>query len=155
MSEFMRGLMVGLIFWACFLISWSSSADELPERPKGYTVQSPRGLVECYPTEEVRKIAEWVTVAEYYHLTSHSQTELLESTRAELTVVSQEAASFESLYKASKDENVRLQMIVVEQQQSYAADERKRKLRAGLTWGSVGVLVVTAVVLGIGWGVSK
>lgn len=155
MSEFMRGMTVGLVFWACFFFSWSSSADELPERPQGYTVHSPKGLVECYPTEEVRKIADWIVFAEYYHLTAHRQTELLESTRAELTVMSQEAASFESLYKAAKNESVRLQLIVGEQQEVYAADERKRKLKAGFTWGSLGLFAVTAVVLGVVLGVTK
>lgn len=154
--EFFQAFFVFTLFWVALLLSWMASADELPDRPKGYTVSSPtRGQAECFPTEEFRKIVLWIETAERYHEANHNLLVLLESTRAELTVVGQESAQFESMWKTSQDEIVRLQLLVVEQQKSFVRDERNRKIRAGLTWGGVSVLVVTAVALGIGWGTDK
>lgn len=153
--DFLTALLIGTLFWTTLLFVWTTSADELPERPQGYTVISPKGQVECFPENELRKIVLWVKTAERLHKANSDLLYLLETTRAELTVVGQDSARFESLYKSSKDEIIRLQLLVIEQQRSYTKEERMRKLRAGVTWGSVSILTITAVVLGVGWGTAQ
>ena len=155
MTNFTKDLLVGLIFWALIALAWSLKADELPEVPEGYTIKTPSGLRECYPTEEFRKIVVWVEIAKHFHHVNHELIVLLDTTRAELTVVGQTSEIRASQLEASYLEVSRLQALVGEQQKEYARAERIRKIKNGLKWGGIGLLAAGTITFGMLWGISK
>jgi hypothetical protein len=153
--NFLKDLILGLIFWALIAFAWSLKADELPEIPDGYTIKTPSGLRECYPTEEFRKIVIWIEIAKHFHYVNHELNVLLDTTKAELTVVGQASEIRASQLEASQLEINRLQALVGEQQKEYARAERIRKIKNGLKWGGIGLLAAGTITFGMLWGISK
>lgn len=155
LTNFIKDLLVGLIFWGLLTLAWSARSDELPDTPEGYTVKTPQGLRECYPTEEFRKIVMWVEIAKHFHFVNHELNVLLDTTRAELTVIGQESEIRAAQLKASQLEVDRLRALVATQQNEYARNEKLRKLKSGFTWGGLALLAAGTLTFGIAWGVSK
>lgn len=154
MSNFLKDLLLGLIFWAIIALAWSVRSDELPEPPQGYTVKSPSGLRECYPTEEFRKIVIWIEIAKHFHYVNHELNVLLDTTRAELTVVGQTSEIRAGQLQASQLEVNRLKALIEEQQREYTRNERNRKINKGLTWSGVGLFAAGTITFGILWGLK-
>jgi hypothetical protein len=155
LTNFLKDLLVGLIFWALIALTWSLKADELPEVPEGYTVKTPSGLRECYPTEEFRKIVIWIEIAKHFHYVNHELNVLLDTTRAELTVVGQTSEIRASQLEASNLEIKRLQALVGEQQKEYARAERIRKIKNGLKWVGIGLFAAGTITFGMLWGLNE
>lgn len=154
MSNFLKDLIVGIIFWAMIILAWSARSDELPEVPQGYTVKSPSGLRECYSTEEFRKIVIWIEIAKHFHYVNHELNVLLDTTRAELTVVGQTSEIRAGQLQASQLEVNRLKALIEEQQREYTRNERNRKIKKGLTWSGVGLFAAGTITFGILWGLK-
>lgn len=154
LTNFLKDLLVGLIFWALIALAWSARSDELPEPPQGYTVKSPSGLRECYPTEEFRKIVIWIEVAKHFHYVNHELNVLLDTTRAELTVVGQTSEIRAAQLEARQLEVNRLKALIEEQQKEYARNERNRKIKKGLTWSGVGLFAAGTITFGVLWGLK-
>lgn len=155
LTNFLKDLLVGLIFWALIALAWSAKSDELPEVPEGYTIKSPSGLRECYPTEEFRKIVIWIEIAKHFHYVNHELNVLLDTTRAELTVVGQTSEIRAGQLQASQFEVSRLKALIEEQQKEYARNERNRKIKKGLTWSGVGLFAAGTITFGLLWGLNK
>lgn len=155
LTNFLKDLLVGLIFWALIALAWVAKADDLPEIPKGSTVKTPSGLKECYPTEEFRKIVIWVEIAKHFHYMNHELDSLLETTREELSVVNQQLDIRNNQFKASQLEMDRLKIIIDEQQKEQARNERIKKIKSGLAWGGIVLLAAGTATFGLMWGVSK
>ena len=155
LTNFLKDLLVGLIFWALIALAWSAKSDELPEVPEGYTIKSPSGLRECYPTEEFRKIVIWIEIAKHFHYVNHELNVLLDTTRAELTVVGQTSEIRAGQLQASQLEVNRLKALIEEQQKEYARNERNRKIKKGLTWSGVGLFAAGTITFGLLWGLNK
>jgi hypothetical protein len=154
MGNFLKDLLLGLIFWAIIALAWSVRSDELPEPPQGYTVKSPSGLRECYPTEEFRKIVIWIEIAKHFHYVNHELNVLLDTTRAELTVVGQTSEIRAAQLDARQLEVNRLKALIEEQQKEYARNERDRKIKKGLTWSGVGLFAAGTITFGVLWGLK-
>lgn len=154
MGNFLKDLLLGLIFWAIIALAWSVRSDELPEPPQGYTVKSPSGLRECYPTEEFRKIVIWIEIAKHFHYVNHELNVLLDTTRAELTVVGQTSEIRAAQLDARQLEVNRLKALIEEQQKEYARNERNRKIKKGLTWSGVGLFAAGTITFGVLWGLK-
>lgn len=154
MGNFLKDLLLGLIFWAIIALAWSVRSDELPEPPQGYTVKSPSGLRECYPTEEFRKIVIWIEIAKHFHYVNHELNVLLDTTRAELTVVGQTSEIRAAQLEARQLEVNRLKALIEEQQKEYARNERDRKIKKGLTWSGVGLFAAGTITFGVLWGLK-
>lgn len=155
LTNFLKDLLVGLIFWALIALAWSARSDELPEVPEGYTVKTASGLRECYPTEEFRKIVIWIEIAKHFHYVNHELNVLLDTTRAELTVVGQTSEIRAGQLEASNLEVSRLNALIGEQQKEYKRTERIRKIKNGLKWGGIGILAAGTIAFGMLWGISK
>ena len=154
MIEFFKGLFLGLIMWGLLFLG-TARADELPPRPKGHTVTTSAGAEECFPTEELRKIVLWVETAEHLHRTAHDLNSLVESTRAELNVISVESELRATQLAATEAEVVRLRALVAQQESAVEAEGFQQRMRRALTWGAIGVLAGTAAAFAIAYGVSK
>lgn len=155
MTEFLRGLFIGLVLWTLLFLGTAARADELPPRPKGHTVTTPAGAEECFSTEELRKIVLWVETAEYLHLMTHDLNSLVDTTRSELHVVSVESEIRATQLRALEAEVVRLRALVAQQADDYAAEDRQQRLRRVLAWGAIGLLAGTAAAFAVAYGVSK
>jgi hypothetical protein len=155
LTNFLKDLLVGLIFWGLIALAWAAKGDELPEAPEGYTIKTPSGLRECYPTEEFRKIVIWIEIAKHFHYVNHELNVLLDTTRAELTVVGQTSEIRAGQLQASQLEVNRLKALIEEQQKEYARNERNRKIKKGLTWSGVGLFAAGTITFGLLWGLNK
>jgi hypothetical protein len=155
MTEFMRGMFIGLVLWTLLFLGTAARADELPQRPQGHTVSTAQGPKECFETEELRKIVLWVETAEHLHRVNHDMLSLLDTTRAELVVVGQEEAIRAQQLLATEAEVVRLRALVAQQADDYTAEDRQQRIRRALTWGAIGLLAGTAAAFAIAYGVSK
>jgi len=155
MTEFLRGLFIGIVLWTLLFIGTAARADELPPRPKGHTVTTPAGAEECFPTDELRKIVLWVETAEHLHLTAYDLNGLVENTRAELNVVAAESEIRLAQLRATEVEVVRLRALVAQQADDYETEDRQQRIRRALAWGAIGLLAGTAIAFAVAYGVSK
>lgn len=149
MYGFLKGFLVGILFWSVIFLSFASKADDLPPNPYGKTLTINGQLNECYPTDEFRKIVLWVETARHLHVVNSDLNILVDTTRAELTVVSQENAIRASQLKVNLDEIARLRALVNEQQAEQAKLVRRDRAKTALTWTSVGLLIGGIVVVGL------
>jgi hypothetical protein len=155
MIDLVRALAVGALFWAIITFAWWAGAEELPPMPNGHTLTTKEGIAECYPTDEFRKIVLWVEIAKALHEQNADLLKLVDSTRAELAVASQELEIRSIQVVGNEAEVARLRTLIDLQAAEYAKFKRTKTLRSWLTWTAVGLLTGGIFALGIAYGAKQ
>jgi hypothetical protein len=96
----------------------------------------------------------WIEIAKHFHYVNHELNVLLDTTRAELTVIGQTSEIRAAQLEARQLEVNRLKALIEEQQKEYARNERDRKIKKGLTWSGVGLFAAGTITFGVLWGLK-